>query len=360
MLWWFGFAEENSEDDGYRQIKRPEDEDGVAGVGEEVGDVLTTVIPWGISILLHAGMVLLAIFIVWSTIKTVPEEEIIIPIAQLSATPGAPLTTQQTTQKETTRTTTSRSRSLSRSTSTSMSQSTSLSSSASTSESSLIGLAGGGGGGGGKGNPFGSSMRDVGSFKATFFGTGGNAKNLVYCLDASGSLIDTLPFVIQELKRSIGELSEQQKFTVVFFQGQEANEVKQPRPGLKRATGETKKAVFAYIDPKAGNVVPGGATNPVKAIQLALRMKPDLIFLLSDNITGRGRWAVDQRRLLREIDEANKSKTKLNTIQFIYPDPLVEYGYKPTMQMIAEQHGGIYKFVNARELGIGTPPAMLR
>ena len=102
----------------------------------------------------------------------------------------------------------------------------------------------------------------------------------------------------------------------------------------------------------AGHITPKGLSNPVKALQLALRYKPQLLFILSDDITGHGRYEADQRRLLADIRRANKAGTKINTIQFLYRDKLESYGLKPTLQLIAERSGGIYKFLDGRELGI--------
>jgi len=288
-------------------------------------------------------VVVLTLFIVWASVQTLEEDEVIIPNARLSETPGAPIT-QQTTQRETTQTTSAR-----RSVSQSQSQAqSSLTSAVSTSESALIGAISGSQGG--AASPFGMGQDASGSFKATFYGTGGNARRLVYLIDASGSLIDTLPFVIQELKRSIGELSERQSFAVIFFQGDDAIEV--PPPGLRAATSARKAQVISWVDTEQQNVIAIGGTNPIKALQRALQMGPQLMFLLSDNITGNGRFEVDQRRLLREIERVNRAKTKINTIQFIYPDPLTSVGMEATLKLIADRSGGIYKFLDARELGL--------
>ena len=48
---------------------------------------------------------------------------------------------------------------------------------------------------------------------------GVQARRVVFVVDASGSLIDTLAFVIRDLKRAVGSLNERQMFTVIFFQG---------------------------------------------------------------------------------------------------------------------------------------------
>ncbi len=44
--------------------------------------------------------------------------------------------------------------------------------------------------------------------------------------------------------------------------------------------------------------------------------------------------------------------TKINTIQFLYPDTLTQAGLKGTLEMIANQSGGVYKFLDGKELGI--------
>lgn len=159
-----------------------------------------------------------------------------------------------------------------------------------------------------------------------------------------------MPFVINEIKRSVSELADQQSFTVIFFQGDDVIEV--PPKGLKKATSDIKQQVINWVDMSSGNIVPHGSSNPVKAIARALRYKPQLVFLLSDNITGRGQYEMNQKRLLDEIKKANTAHTKINTIQFLYPDLLSAVGLKPTMELISDSTGGIYKFVDGRELGI--------
>jgi hypothetical protein len=306
---------------------------------EEVSSVLLSLLPWAVSFLFHAGLVLLAIFVVWSTTIKVQEEEVIIPIARLSPTPGTPRL-QQATEKSTKldkaqRRVTSRQ---------SPTKTISNVPSKVLSPTTLIGATTSVGG------PMGATS--VGSpLRTSMYGNGGNARHLTYVIDASGSLVDSLPFVIAELKRSITELSDKQSFTVIFFQGEDAIEV--PPRGLKHATSENKQKVIAWIDMDAGHITPMGQSNPIKALKLALSYEPDLMFLLSDNITGYGRYELFQKRLLTEIEKANLGKTKINTIQFLYPDPLGKIvGLKPTMELIAEKTGGLYKFVDGRELGI--------
>lgn len=177
-----------------------------------------------------------------------------------------------------------------------------------------------------------------------------NARRIVYVIDASGSMIRSLQIVLQELTRSIDALSEQQSFAIVFFQRNEAVVVP-PRNRLSPATRENKVRALEWIDE---NVVPSGRSNPIEALTYALDLNPDVIFLLSENITGSGQFEVDQRDLLALLDQLNPADasgrrgTLINTIQFLDPDPL------DTLRMIAEQHGGLkgYKFLDRAELGL--------
>ena len=308
-------------------------------LGDEVNAVLLSLLPWFVSILFHVGLVLLAIFVVWSTIDPLnQEEEVIIPIARLSVTPGAPLTMKTTKKKI---------KSKRRVMTKSVRQApTNLSSKIDA----KIPLIGAHGGSPGKASPFGTTVRAESGARATMYGSGGNARKLAYVIDASGSLLDSMPFVINEIKRSISELSSKQSFTVIFFQGDRVIEV--PPRGLKTASSDLKREAIKWVDLGSGNIIPQGSSNPVKAIKLALRYKPQLVFLLSDNITGRAQYEMNQKRLVDEIKKANGSHTKINTIQFLYPDPLTTVGLKPTMELISESTGGIYKFVDGRELGI--------
>jgi len=313
----------------------------------EVASVLGDLAPWAMSILIHAALVLIAILWVWATLKQQPdEEEPIIPIARLSEKTGNPLTMKSTT----TPTKTSSSK---RSVTKSEKQTEKVASKVKA-DSSLIGIAGGSDA---KASPFGdAAVGSGGPFKAGFFGSGGNAKRISFIIDASGSLIDTLPFVMSELKTSINGLSEQQAFTVVFF-GDGGKVIEVPPPGLKPVTSETRANAFKWMELEEGNVVPGGTAGhgPLDALKRVLNYKPDLVFLLSDNITGQGRYEITQSTLRTEIKNANKNKTKINTIQFLYPDPLTRIkGMRPTLEVISQDSGGLYKFVSGRELGIGS------
>lgn len=304
-------------------------------------DALTTLLPWGVSFLLHAGLVLLALFVVWSTVLLSNDEKIIIPTARLSATPGAPLQIKETPRLKadpTARRTVSPLRN----------QQPVQMLTQPLSDATLVGVLGSSG----DANPFEATISGGGELRAQFLGSGGNARRIAFVIDASGTLIDTFPFVLRELRKSISQLSGRQQFTIIFFQQENVIEVPPFGIDAKRATSEIKQQVNEWLREDKYNIVPQYKGNPVKALQRAFRYQPQLIFLLSDEITGQGQYEIDQQDLLGEIDRVNRSGTKINTIQFIYPDPLLKAGKRGTMDLIAERSGGVYKFVSKEELGI--------
>jgi len=297
----------------------------------EIGDTVNSLVPWAISLLAHAALILIAIFIVWSVRTAVDEQEVIIPLVNLSETPGVPLQVQVQERVETT--------SASQSPSPSVSDSSTPMDAEISVDVALPGL----GEPVGAAPSFGLELGDAAAFDTNFLGSGGNARNIVFVIDASGSLVDIFPAVIKELKKTIRKLSEKQRFAIVFIQADRVVEV--PPGRLVAAKADAKGRAIQWIDPASRNITTLGSGDAVAAITRALKMKPDLVYLLSDNITGKGRYALDQRQLLDDIDRANRGGTKINTIQFVYPDPLEDINGKGTLQLIAERTGGIYTFV---------------
>ncbi len=161
---------------------------------------------------------------------------------------------------------------------------------------------------------------------------------VVFLVDASGSLIDSMPQVIQEVSRSIEHLEPGQDFSVIFYQNDGVIEV--PPTGLKSAADSMKKEVQAWIRPGTGHVLPRGSSNPLDALHRAMDYAPDLLCLYSDTITGSRPDEISHHRLLQELDRINKGRrTKINTVQFFYNDP------QQTLKTIAFEHGGTYHFI---------------
>lgn len=198
--------------------------------------------------------------------------------------------------------------------------------------------------------------------EVSFAGLGsGNATTIIYVVDASGSMVSTLPIVLDDMARSLRQLVPAQKFQVVFFRNvQGADFIAAPAPPAKtskpgdeprliRATRENVDAVISWSQ----SIVPAGRSNPIPALKTAISLKPDAVFVLSKGITGIGEWEPDKQELLAELDQLNprdprngKRPVTIKTIQFLDRDPL------GVLEAIGLLHGGEdgFNFVTREEL----------
>jgi hypothetical protein len=171
-----------------------------------------------------------------------------------------------------------------------------------------------------------------------FFGRRASGERIVYVVDASKSMNQAHPGpgksrfgrVKLELIHSVKELAENQKFFIVFF-----NERAIPMPS-DRLVDASQGAKLQYLRWMI-DVAADGKTDPAAALLLALRLKPDTIYFLTDG---------DFRTtIVREVAVTNQGLVKIHTIGFSQ-----ERGEK-LLQAIAEQNGGTYTFVPPDDAG---------
>lgn len=139
------------------------------------------------------------------------------------------------------------------------------------------------GGRGGSGGGAGASSGD-GDGNGFFGSSREQARRIVYIVDNSGSMnaIDVgqrgsrFQRVQYELSRALGALEPQQEFYVLFF-GQST--LAMPAPGLVSATKENLTKCGQW----ASQVLPNSnGTDPREALIMALALRPELIYLLTD------------------------------------------------------------------------------
>ncbi len=200
----------------------------------------------------------------------------------------------------------------------------------------------GGGQGGDSGSGLGEGSAAGGGPVGSLWGVGAGqrADSVVYVMDRSGSMMDSIAMLKTELKKSIGELSEDQRFNVLWF-AERKPEMWAPTP--RKATIENKRDAFEAID----NVSPEGRTNPIPAIQQGLSFKPapDVMFLLSD-----GDFDQQNDEVLKAIRAKNRSKqTIINTILFL-EDYREASGQEIVLERIARENRGTYKHVTIDDI----------
>jgi hypothetical protein len=154
---------------------------------------------------------------------------------------------------------------------------------------------------------------------------------IVYVVDRSGSMTDTLDIVKVELKRSLSELVDASEFHVIFYSS--GPPVEMPARRLVNATERNKQLAYEFID----TVVAQGETDPSQALQRAFGCKPDFIYLLTDGEFDR--QIVD---LVGRLSAG--SNTKVNTIGFL------SQSGDEVLRQIADKTGGSHKVITEKDL----------
>ena len=299
------------------------------GGGEKVMAVLAGAMPWVISMLFHLGLFLIMMFIVFIVVQDETPEDVIIPDAVMSENPGGRMTPSEMTSKATQTSQQSQQRQFVRKTS------VSADAGKTTKPVDIIGVGGGGAAAAAGSMSMGTS--GGGGPKSTFFGTGGNAFNVVYVIDRSGSMVDTFDLVRLEMLRSIGRLRETQMFHIILFA--EGRPIENAPRKLIPATRKSKKDAATFL----ADVTPETQTDPVPALNRAFavlrgaKKRGKLVYLLTDGVFP------DNNKVLETIKSQDSGSNKVYVNTFLY-------GTKPpaavdVMTKIAEMTGGRYTFV---------------
>ena len=115
------------------------------------------------------------------------------------------------------------------------------------------------------------------SLAGSFYGVApGKARRVIYVVDHSSSMSGSFSGVQLELKRTISSLTKKKFFDVIFFTQNDYQEM--PARAVLRASKPHKNAAYNFID----SITPGGGTDPKAALNRAFRLRPDLIYLLTD------------------------------------------------------------------------------
>ena len=203
------------------------------------------------------------------------------------------------------------------------------------------GAAGAGGGGG-----------------AGFMGIPEDAMSVIYVLDFSSSMeaddylrANALKI---ELARSIQALPEGAEFTVILFgrsprrgetaerreDGSEIWRTAWPMPPegvLVKATAANRKNSISWVRRQQPD--PGGSSWPWDSMRMALSLKPEAIFFLTDG-------ALDEYGLIELMDEIRKGnadrQTRIHTVALGSP------GDVASLQGIAGDNGGTYRWVELK------------
>jgi hypothetical protein len=203
--------------------------------------------------------------------------------------------------------------------------------------------------------------------RAEYFGTVADGDRFVYVLDVSGSMKrGRFDRARNELLRSISYLTEDQWFYVVLF-----SHVTYPMfdesslvPRMVRATAENKRRLKKWLY----NAHVGGDTDPRDALHIALTLRANAVFLLSDGEfnghknNNRSSIFTGNPTVTEVVERNNSGETPIHT--FAYEDPVS----KERMLTLADQTGGVFRFIPANKArrpavaakSAATPPKRVR
>lgn len=185
--------------------------------------------------------------------------------------------------------------------------------------------------------------------KSPFMGVSGNAYRVVYLVDASGSMMPRKSLVVQALKESIDKLKPVQFFNVIFFHFGDVDPLDKAQ--LIPASPANKRKAFEFADEMQAEQ----QTDPSKAITLAMGMKPQLVYFLTDGFDSK---ADDfAKRLRAQFTNLNKGReVHVNIIYIADEQQFKELGGTndakrseiiSELKAIAEENGGRFKAIDS-------------
>jgi hypothetical protein len=112
------------------------------------------------------------------------------------------------------------------------------------------------------------------------------------------------------------------------------------KPGPLPATDRNKRAFGKFLE----DVTTTGTSDPLPGIRLAMKQKPDVIYLLTD-----GDFP-NNNAVLEEVRKLNADKkVKINTIAFVN-DKDTDVDFVELLAKIAKESGGTFRKVAENEL----------
>lgn len=177
-----------------------------------------------------------------------------------------------------------------------------------------------------------------GKGRTSLFGLTAEGHKFVYCFDRSGSMGGSgrtaLEAVKKELLASLEPLESTHQFQIIFY-----NE----RPVIFNPSGMAGRLAFANDQNKQRaaqfiqRIVADGGTRHEEALRLAIKMRPDVIFFLTD------------------ADEPRLERGELDAIQRLAAGIIIhaiEFGSGPKppeksfLAQLAEENGGQYTYID--------------
>jgi hypothetical protein len=179
--------------------------------------------------------------------------------------------------------------------------------------------------------------------RTSMFGVEGKGYKFVYVIDRSGSMGGdgnaTLKSAKAELLASIKKLESTHAFQIVFYNERPATFDPKGNGQTVYANDKNKEAAERFLD----SISAKGGTEHEAALKVAIKLKPDVIFWLTDA----DRPKLDEEQIARINRLA--AGTVIHAIEF-GPGPQNEKEKENFLKKIADGCAGEYHYVDAKKL----------
>ncbi len=201
------------------------------------------------------------------------------------------------------------------------------------------------GAGGLTAGPAGKGRMSDGRARTSVFGVTGEGQKFVFVFDRSGSMggsgRSALAAAKDELIASLKPLESTHQFQIIFYNDEPL--LFQP-PGrgqqLSFADEPSKQAAEKFIR----QIRADGATDHERALSLALRLQPDVIFFLTD-----ADQPVMSTAELSRVQRMNSGQAAIHAIEFGFGPPLSGENF---LMRLAAQNSGQHRYVDVAQLGV--------
>jgi hypothetical protein len=196
----------------------------------------------------------------------------------------------------------------------------------------------GSGGGGGVGVGTGPAQGPGVGYGTTFFGAEARARSFAFVIDRSGSMAfqDALTVAKDEMMRSLRRLPAEARFAVVFYNHVPKRIEVGGSENLVPATESNKAQVEKQLD----RLLPEGGTDHMEALRIAMAMKPEVIFFLTD------------ADLMTYSDVNKLVQDELDVrIQTIHFSPGYDLPGQSPLKKLAVATGGSYRHIDVNKFG---------
>ena len=192
------------------------------------------------------------------------------------------------------------------------------------------------GGGGSRGTGIG------GKAQTQVFGVRGEGSRFVYVFDRSSSMAGfqgrPLAAAKRELIASLEHLDKVHQFQIIFYnQEPQVMRLGGAQTGMVFASDEGKKMATSFLS----GIIASGGTQHMHALELALGMRPDVIFFLTD--ADEPKLLPDELAKIRRLNHG----ASINAIEFGAGAPA---GATNFLKQLARENGGNYGYVDVTRL----------